>query len=195
MIFLNVGWKSGEGAATEMRRLGAILAILMVAGCGSQEISQQFDQTLKGNSQFFKATPSAVLAGAQVALVDQGFTIESQSGSSATAKRELQDANDSKISYVTSASVVVVPEGADRAEVSMSANQQTFLHKEDRIWWHLFWLIPLFPIGTQYQTVLRRQDTISDPDFYNRFFTTLKKHLDEMSEEQPPAPRPAGTAP
>jgi hypothetical protein len=162
-----------------IKRLFAIAITLMLVGCASGEFHEKFDETqsLKGNSQIVKASAAAATGAAQVALVNQGFVIEQQSGSSITATRKTLDPDHPDTSFIVKASVVVTANSPKRADVSMAASKQTVLHKETKNWFS----------ANEYQEVVRSEDTIDDPEFYSRFFAALEKQLNAMSEDQPKA--------
>src|SRR5208282_3980963 len=103
----------------------AILVAVVLIGCGSREFHEQFDESksLKGNSQVVKAPEALALKAAQVALVNQGFVIQSQLGSVVSATRKTLDSDNPEISQTVSASVVVTANGSDRSDVSMSASE------------------------------------------------------------------------
>ena len=73
------------------------------------------------------------------------------------------------------ATITLVPSSDQMTRVMMAANQTTNLHKKDYQWWHLLWIIPIFPIGTEYTTVVVDRDTVRSPQFYSDFFGSLKK--------------------
>jgi len=167
---------------------------VVLIGCGSREFHEQFDESksLKGNSQVVKAPEALALKAAQVALVNQGFVIQSQLGSVVSATRKTLDSDNPEISQTVSASVVVTANGSDRSDVSMSASEQSSLHHAETTWWHLFWIIPLIPTGTAYQPdVVTHEDTVNDPDFYSRFFDAVNKQLQVMNGGQQAEPAQA----
>lgn len=61
----------------------------------------------------------------------------------------------------------------------VAANQTTELHKNSYTWWRLLWLIPVFPTGTEYTTVVVERDTVHSPKAYSDFFGAVKKTLEE----------------
>ena len=64
-------------------------------------------------------------------------------------------------------------------QVIAAANMTTELHKKSYTWWHLLWLIPIFPTGTEYTTVVINRDTVHIPQLYHDFFTAVQKRCDE----------------
>ena len=44
-----------------------------------------------------------------------------------------------------------------------AANMTTELHKKSYTWWHLLWLIPIFPTGSEYTTVVVNRDPVHNP--------------------------------
>jgi hypothetical protein len=53
--------------------------------------------------------------------------------------------------------------------VLVAANQTTEMHKKEYRWWKLLWLIPLFPTGSDYTTVVVNRDTVRSPQFIGIF--------------------------
>jgi hypothetical protein len=175
-----------------IRIASAILAVVMLVGCGSREFHEQFEESrseLKGNSQVVRAPQASALQAAQVALVDRGFVIQSQVGAVISATRKTLDSTNPEISHTVNASVVVTADGSDRSDVSMSASEQATLHHAVTTWWHLFWLIPIIPTGTAYEPdVVIKEDTVNDPDFYSRFFAAVNKQVQATNGGQQAEP-------
>jgi hypothetical protein len=48
------------------------------------------------------------------------------------------------------------------------------LHRATTTWWHLLWIIPIIPTGTEYQTLAIKEGNVTDPGFYTGFFNSLK---------------------
>ena len=44
-----------------------------------------------------------------------------------------------------------------------AANMTTELHEKSYTWWHLLWLIPIFPTGSEYTTVVVNRDPVHNP--------------------------------
>jgi hypothetical protein len=85
----------------------------------------------------------------------------------------MQDKEDPEISYNIHASADISDLGNSDTNVSMSASQQTILHRASTTWWKLLWIIPIIPTGTEYQTLVIKEGNITDPQFYTDFFNTL----------------------
>lgn len=163
--------------------LGALASATLLAGCANQNGYQKAfsEQTaLTGNSRTFNAPVDQTLRTVKQTLVRQGFTIEHADASTGLIKavRNLQDKDDTAISYNINVSADVTEAPADKASVvTLSASQQTVLHRKWHTWWHLLWIIPLFPTGVEYQTVVTREGNITDAAFYRDFFASVEKAL------------------
>jgi hypothetical protein len=170
----------------------AVAAIALTAGCaGDNGYQKAFssDSALVGNHHTFKAFEDQTFRTVKVTLVRQGFTIEQADPSSGLIKavRNLQDPSDENISYNINATADVSADG-DSSIVTLAASQQTVLHREWHDWWHLLWIIPLFPTGTEYQTVVTKEGNVTDIAFYNDFFANVQKALPKTVAPPPPPP-------
>jgi hypothetical protein len=94
-----------------------------------------------------------------------------------TATREITDKNDEETSHKITASITILPLERDKTEVVVAANRETEVHHKEHTWWHLLWIIPLFPTGTEYTTVVTERDTIHSPHFYDEFFKSLNASI------------------
>jgi hypothetical protein len=86
----------------------------------------------------------------------------------------MQDKEDKEFSYNIHASVDISEEVGGQSTVSLAASQQTILHRATYTWWHLLWILPIIPTGTEYQTLVVKEGNITDPGFYTDFFNSLK---------------------
>lgn len=125
-------------------------------------------------------------------LSQQGFLVQQADSKShiILASREIRSKEDKDLSHTVTATITLIPSSDQITRVMMAANQTTNLHKKDYQWWHLLWIIPLFPIGTEYTTVVVDRDTVRSPQFYSDFFGTLKKLSEENKGTSPPVARP-----
>ena len=158
-----------------------LLSALTMLGCADPSIHQTFDAShqINGNTESIAATQDKAWAATLQVLAQQGFMVRSADKNSAIilADRELTDDNDKDVSYQITSTITLVPLGADATRVSLAANQTTELHRKQYDWWHLFWIIPLFPVGTEYTSVVTQKGTVDNPQFYAGFFDDLKKFL------------------
>lgn len=86
---------------------------------------------------------------------------------------------DKDLSHTLSSTITLFPSGEQLTRVMVAANQTTELHKKSYTWWHLLWLIPIFPVGTEYTTVVVERDTVRSPQVYSDFFGAIKKIAEE----------------
>lgn len=181
---------------------GALLA-LTLSGCASYHPSyeQAFSQkdALNINHKVFVAPQAATMTAAELVLINQGFTIArvDKAGGIITAKGALMDPEDHAVSWLLSATVLTVPQTAGKTTVSISATEQKVRHQETRTWWHLLFIIPLFPTATHYRTVVRRTGVVRNKTFYTSFFSDLGKALQSPAKtlaKPIPAPEPTKAA-
>jgi hypothetical protein len=96
--------------------------------------------------------------------------------------KEIRNRDDKEFSHTVKGTITMVPLSEHLTRVMLSANQTTELHKKSYVWWHLLWMIPIFPTGTEYTTVVTDRDTVRSPEFYKSFFSELTKALAEKQK-------------
>ena len=153
-----------------------ILLVLLVLGCTSSpsqyEGAFSEGQQLKGNADSISAPMDVTWGVVLEVLSQQGFLVQQADSKShiILASREIRSKEDKDLSHTVTATITLVPSSDKVTRVMMAANQTTNLHKKDYQWWHLLWIIPVFPIGTEYTTVVVDRDTVRSPQFYSDFF-------------------------
>lgn len=152
-------------------------ALALAGGCASNNAYQKAfsaESAIKGNNQVFPAPQDQTFRAVKMTLIRQGFTIEQADITSGLVKavRNYQDPGDKTISYNIIATADVTADDQESV-VTLAASQQTVLHREWHTWWHLLWLIPLFPTGVEYQTVVTQEGNVTDPAFYKDFFASV----------------------
>ena len=159
-----------------------VVSALTLPGCSTPTgYEKAFSTTtaLSGNSRSFAAPTDDVFRAVKVTLLQRGFTIEQadlQSGV-VRAVRSLEDPKDPKLAYLVTATVDISGSpGGDATMVTASANEQTVLHKDSNKYYHLLGLVPI-PTGKDYQTVVRKEGTIGNPQLYKDFFDAVEKNL------------------
>ena len=157
-----------------------LVGSLLSAGCASEpSYRQAFDssQQIEGNTESIASTPEKTWIASLQVLSQQGFMVRSadKSNDVILADREMTDQNDKNVSYQITSTVTLVPLGQNITQVSLAANQTTEFHRKQYVWWHLLWLIPLFPVGSEYTSVVTHRGTVENPAFYAGFFDNLKK--------------------
>ena len=156
------------------------LSAFMVApfGCAKNDaFKRAFDaqSSLLNNQCSFTQQPESLFVAVKEVFSKQGFVIKGadQKSGIITATKNMQDPKDDEISYTITATANITEIG-DETNVSLAASQQTIVHKKDRIWWHLLWIVPLFPIGTEYQNAVVNEGDVTDPKTYTDFFAACK---------------------
>jgi len=164
--------------------VGLIGVSALLAGCATDNAYQKAfsnESALAGNSKMIAAPQNRAMNLTKLALLRQGFTIEQADSSTGLIKavRNYRDPDASDVSYNITATVDVTANEPDRGGsiVTLSASQQTVLHRQWHDWWHLLWIIPLFPTGTEYQTVVTNEGNITDSKFYSDFFKDVEDSL------------------
>jgi hypothetical protein len=86
----------------------------------------------------------------------------------------MQDKENPEYSYNIHVSADISEVAGVQSTVSLAASQQTILHRATTTWWHLLWILPIIPTGTEYQTLVVNEGNVTDPGFYTDFFNSLK---------------------
>jgi hypothetical protein len=157
--------------------------MLIFFGCATDSgYKQAFSEqtALSDNTKSYVYPVSQTMKAVKMTLINQGFHLDTAVSSADTIKasRIMQDEDNKDISYNIQVSVVVA-EGmtGTSSSISLAATQQTILHKEWHTWWHLLWIIPVIPTGTEHQTVVTKEGNITDGAFYRDFFASVEKSL------------------
>lgn len=172
------------------------LLILLVLGCSSDpphyEGAFSAAQQIKGNTESIPAPMDATWGAVLDVLSQQGFLIQQADSKSRIilANREMRSKEDKDLSHTVTATITLVSSSDQLTRVMMAANQTTELHKKNYQWWHLLWIIPLFPVGTEYTTVVVERDTVRSPQFYGDFFKAVKKSCEDKTGTPPATPAP-----
>ena len=156
------------------------VAIMAQIGCSNNQQAYQkaFDSqnSLTQNQCAFTQSPESIFKIVKQIYIQQGFTIESADLKSGIVKavRNMQDKENPEISYNINASADISEVTDSETTVSLAASQQTILHRASTTWWHLLWILPIIPTGTEYQTLVIKEGNITDPGFYADFFNSCR---------------------
>ncbi len=155
------------------------VTIMVITGCASNHGYQKaFDSqhSLTQNQCSFTQTCDSIFKIVKQTFIQQGFTIESADSKSGIIKavRNMQDKENPEISYNIHASADIMDIAGAETNLSLAASQQTILHRASTTWWHLLWILPIIPTGTEYQTLVIKEGNITDPGFYTDFFNGVK---------------------
>jgi hypothetical protein len=167
--------------------LGATL--LTLGGCeASRTYETAFSQqtALAGNTHTYEATADQVFRASKVTLVQQGFTIEQADASTGLLKglRTFDDPKNKKIAYLVTATVDITGASSSQTVATVSASQQTVLHKDSHKYYHLLGLVPI-PTGKEYQTVVRAEGNITSASFYKDLFAAVSRNMAQLPSENP----------
>lgn len=168
-------------------RWAVLLIAFLVAGCSSDpphyEGAFSASQQVKGNAESIAASMDMTWGAVLEVLSQQGFLIQQADSKShiILANREMRSKEDKDLSHTLTATITVVPSGDQLSRVMVAANQTTELHKKSYTWWHLLWIIPVFPTGTEYTTVVVERDTVRSSQMYSDFFGAVKKAVGEKA--------------
>jgi len=165
----------------------AISILSLLIGCASQPSSYEEAFSAKhqvpGSAESLPASMDVAWSAMLEVLSRQGFLVQQadSKGHIILATREIRDANDEDMSYTVSATLTLVSQADQLTRVLVAANQTTEMHKKEYRWWKLLWILPLFPIGSDYTTVVVNRDTVRSPKFYNDLFAAAKSSIEEKS--------------
>ncbi len=200
-------WPHNMSAISRFFLTAIATATVLVSGCTSvppsYEDALNASDAVKANSAIIPASLNTTWSHVLLVLPQDGFIVQNIDDKNRviSAHREITDTHDPDTSYEITTSITLVPAAADKTEVVMAANRKTEVHHQDHTWWHLLWLIPIFPTGTEYTTVVTARDTIHSPHFYDAFFVSLKSSIQAASVHSAPvvhtapAPMPVPAVP
>ena len=177
-------------------RWASLLFVLLVVGCSSEpphyEGAFSASQQVKGNSESISAPMDMTWGAVLEVLSQQGFLIQQADSKSRIilANREMRSKEDKDLSHTVTGTVTLLPSSDQVTRVMVAANQTTELHKKVYVWWHLLWVVPIFPVGTDYTTVVVERDTVRSPQFYSDFFGAVKSAAEEKKGPAQSAPAP-----
>jgi len=179
---VTLAWKRERAA---LAFASAPLVVILALGCTKpvgHSAAFSGKTALTGNTRTMDLAVPQGFRAAQQVLIHQGFTIESADRNTGLIKavRNFQDPSVPNQSYNINATTYIFEAGPASSSVTLAASQQTILHREWHTWWHLLWIIPIFPTGTEYQTVVTKEGNITDPAFYADFFTAYQSTGNEM---------------
>jgi hypothetical protein len=175
-------------------RWAALLCVLLVVGCSSEpahyEGAFSASQQVKGNSESISSPMDKAWGTILEVLSQQGFLIQQADSKShiILASREMRSKEDKDLSHTITATVTLFPSSNQMTRIMVAANQTTELHKKSYTWWHLLWIIPVFPTGTEYTTVVVERDTVRSPQFYSDFFGAVRKFTEGEKASAQSAP-------
>lgn len=164
-----------------------LISMFFVVGCASTpsyEENFSASQQVKGNVAKIPASMEITWEAALEVLSKQGFIVQQTDPKSRIilAGQEKQDMKDKDYSHTVTANLTFVPLSDQSTQVMVAANETTEFHKKEYRWWKLLWMIPLFPVGTDYTTVVVNRDTVRSPKFYQGFFDALELSCDEKKK-------------
>lgn len=165
------------------------LALMGCSATPSYEDAFSNQHQVQGSAESLPASIDTAWGTVLEVLAQQGFLVQQADAKShiILANREIRDAKDQDMSYTVSATLTFVPQAEQITRVLVAANQTTEMHKKEYRWWKLLWLIPLFPTGSDYTTVVVNRDTVRSPQFYRDFFNAAKRSCEEKTLEQHPS--------
>ena len=170
---------------------GLALMCVLLANCSSEpphyEKAFSHSQQVKGNTETIAASMDETWGAVLEVLAQQGFLIQQADANSRiiSTTREIRSQDDEDMSHSVTATVTLLAAGDQLTRVMVAANQTTELHKKNYVWWHLLWVIPLFPVGSEYTTVVVERDTVHGPQFYSDFFDAVKRRGEEHKQAAP----------
>lgn len=186
-------------ANSSMKAIPTLLTLaclfLLVSGCATpttEDHAFSEQSKIKGNSDSIPASMDVTWGSVLEVMAERGWLIQQADTKSHVilATKEIRDEDDKDISHSLSATVTLVSVSEQITHVIAAANETTELHKESHDWWHLLWLIPIFPTGTEYTTVVVNRDTVHNPQLYQDFFDAVTKRCDEKKASANPASAP-----
>jgi hypothetical protein len=180
-------------ARSLFQQYGLACLLIFVSACSAPTTYQSAfseQHQIKGNTEMISAPMDTAWGSVLEVMATRGWLIQQADTKShlILAHREMRDKDDTDLSHTITATVTLVSMTDQMTQVIAAANMTTELHKKSYTWWHLLWLIPIFPTGTEYTTVVVNRDTVHDPQLYHDFFAAVQKRCDEKKRLLSPAP-------
>jgi hypothetical protein len=168
--------------------LFVFLTSTILGGCASKPSYQETfssDEIVGGNSKIIPASVDTAWNSCLELVAQQSFNVDQTDpkGKIMSITKEIHNKEDQEMSHTVKGTITFIPTSEQQTRVILSANQTTELHKKEYVWWHLLWIIPIFPIDTEYTTVVTDRDTIKNPDFYQDFFSKLQANVSVKNQE------------
>ena len=167
----------------------AMLILLLLAGCVSQpsyENAFSTKQQVPGSVETLPVSVDVAWSALLEVTARQGFLVQQADSKShlILANREIRDDKDNDLSYTVSATITLIPLSEQVTRVLVAANQTTEMHRKEYRWWKLLWILPIFPVASEYTTVVVNRDTVRSPQFYQDLFTATKSLCEEKVSSQ-----------
>ena len=165
-------------------RIGLILATASLVACasgrGAENAMSDSRSELKGNTHAFHAPPDVTLSVVTGTFVQKGFSIDQSDAAMRLVKasRDLTDPKDPNTNYHITATAYVTGDPAGSL-VTLSASQQTTLHRQGHSWTVVpILILPLpIPTGKKYETITTGEGSILAGNFYSDFFSAVEHGL------------------
>lgn len=168
----------------------SILILLLLVSCASQPSYEEAFSTkhqVPGSVETLPVSVDVAWSALLEVISRQGFLVQQANSKShlILANRDIRDAKDNDLSYTVSATITLIPLSDQMTRVLVAANQTTEMHRKEYRWWKLLWILPIFPVGSEYTTVVVNRDTVRSPQFYQDLFAATKG----LCEEKIPIPQ------
>ena len=192
---MNTSPRFNSGFMVMPTLLSLACVLFLISGCSTPSTEDHAfseQNKIKGNAESISAPMEITWGSVLEVMAERGWLMQQADTKSHVilATREIRDENDQDLSHSLSATITLVPVSEQITHVIAAANETTELHKKSHDWWHLLWLIPLFPTGTEYTTVVVSRDTVHNPQLYQDFFDAVAKKCNEKKAVTIPAAAP-----
>ncbi|MHB8348593.1 MAG: hypothetical protein ACYDHM_15890 [Acidiferrobacterales bacterium] len=164
---------------TRSARGSAILAATALAGCATTpQYGQMFaGKPALGNVHIYAASRRDTHTAVLNALATRDFQVKGEKGGIITAVNDYKTHAGSDKTYQITARIYVQKIAPEKTQVSLTAAQKTVVYQEWHTWWHLLWIVPIFPTGTQYKTTTADSGAITNKTFYSGFFSDVAQQI------------------
>ncbi|MHB1530490.1 MAG: hypothetical protein ACYCXT_13960 [Acidiferrobacteraceae bacterium] len=160
--------------------VGAVALGIVLAGCASNppRYVGAFSnaQGIAGDTALIPAPLGQTWTAALQILPQRGFLVQRVDSRDhiIMARREIQGKHNAHKSYAIHVTITLVPATPQATNVILAANHATLVAHSEHTWWHLLWIVPLFPTGTTYTTVITHKGTVHSAVFYQNFFAAVR---------------------
>ncbi len=156
-----------------------LLATTTLAGCATEpRYGHLFaGKPTLGNIHIFASSRRIVRTAALNALVARDFQVKRERSGRIVAVNNYKTHASSEKTYIITADINVEKVGSNKTQVAVTASQKTIVHQEWHTWWHLLFIIPIFPTSTHYKDTTTDASAITSKAFYQNLFSDINQQI------------------
>lgn len=167
-------------------RAAMAMAFVVTASLGGCATGPRYGQLFAGkptlgNIHVFTSPRRTVHSAIVDALAARNFQVKRDRRHRIVAVDNYKTSRTSDKTYVITVDINVESVGVNKTQVAVAAAQKTIVHQEWHTWWHLLFIIPLFPTSTHYKDTTTDTSAITNKAFYRNLFSDINQQLKQPS--------------